>query len=195
MRWRFSPRQLLFHKPFQRNITQLQPNPVNSFPQISPNKALLMHHLTPNTWPFRQQADLLSPSPSSSLQKGVKTCPYPPWGMLGKEGLHICPKPQGGEMGNIPSFMREKWRKKERKKKWALFLLTSESDWKEPDRKWRIHLQRFCEWTMDLVSLWSHPSLAQKPSGQREGSGQPRPCFKRPGGEKEAAMCRWSCDL
>lgn len=115
MHWPFSPPQSLFHKPFQRQITQLQPNPVNSFPQISPNKALLMHHLTPNTWPFGQQTDL--PSPSSLLQKGVKTCPYPPRGMLGKEGLHICPKPQGerrrerdGER-NIPSFTREKERK------------------------------------------------------------------------------------
>lgn len=67
----------------KEKITQLQPNPVHSFPQISPNKALLMHHLTPNMWPFGQQADL--PAPSFLLQEGVKTCPYPPQGMLGKE--------------------------------------------------------------------------------------------------------------
>ncbi len=120
MHWPFSPTKSLFYKPFQRKITQLQPNPVNSFPQISPNKALLMHHLTPNTWPSGQQTALPSPSPSSLLQKGVKTCPYSLQGMLGKEGLHICPKPQGerqkerdGER-NIPSSMRKKERKKER---------------------------------------------------------------------------------
>lgn len=187
MHWPFSPPQSLFHKPFQRKITQLQANPVNSFPQISPNKALLMHHLTPNTWPFGQQTALPSPSPSSLLHKGVKTCPYSPQGMLGKEGLHICPKPQGetqrewdGER-NIPSSTRTTERKEEGKyrerqvtdrkqkgnkrkgERWGLLSLTSERSWKETQRDGQSLLkrERFCEWEMDLVFLWSHPSLLQ----------------------------------
>lgn len=180
MHWPFSSPQSLFHKPFQRKITQLQANPVNSFPQIRPNKALLMHHLTPNTWPFGQQTALPSPSPPSPLQKGVKTCPSTPQGMLGKEGLHICPQPQADRdrewdrEGNIPPSTRKKKRKKERGS-WPAESMgnskrcyhwhqreTERRRW-ETDRKWKSHLktQRFCEWEMDLVTLWSHPSLLQ----------------------------------
>lgn len=115
MHWPFSPPQSLFHEPFQRKISQLQANPLNSFPQISPNKALLMHHLTPNTWPFGQQTALPHLPPPSS-KEGVKTCPISPKGMLGKEGLHICPRPRAERLterdreGNIPSSTRKRRR-------------------------------------------------------------------------------------
>jgi len=62
---------------------------------------------------------------------GVKTCPYSPQGMLGKEGLHICPLLD--RQGNIPSSReRKKERKKERKRK------------KERERKTDRQTERNC---------------------------------------------------
>lgn len=73
-------------------------------------------YMTPQT----TNRHLLSPPPLSD--RVLRPVPYPPQGMLGKEGLHICPQPRaererererdGGE--NIPSPARQKERRKKR---------------------------------------------------------------------------------
>lgn len=171
-----------------------------------------MHHLTPNTWPFGQQTDPLAPSPSSLLQKGVKTCPYPPWGMLGKEGLYICPKPQGepDTERNIPSCTRQKERRQEREaetqqyskkytKKALKVIAVVTADIREEmqtDRQKMKESFKDILWKRDGSWLLMKPSITPWKApwgGQREGSTTPGPASKGPREERREAGGRLQC--
>lgn len=139
-----------------------------------------MHHLTPNTWPLRQQTDLPSPSPSSSpsshlmVFRPVPTLPREWWERKGCTSVQSL---QGGRRRGEHSCTHKKERKR------SEIIADIREECMKIDRKWRSRLRRLYEWTLHLVSLWSHPSFDQKASGQREG--RPASKGREEGGEDD----------
>jgi len=203
--WPFSPPQSLFHEPFQRKITQLQANPVNSIPQISPNKALLMHHLTPNTWPFGQQTALPPPislllSPKRVLRP-VPTLPRECWerkASTSVPSLGAEKKSEGTRRREKHSFIH----KRDGKGNKILFKKRGPLSQRETERERRTASFKEGDilWMRDGSPYEAIHHSFNSPVGQRGGGVVPPP---PPSGSssigreerRTAAMCWWSCDL
>lgn len=84
---------------------------------------------------------------------------------------------EGDREENIPALTRKKERKR------SEIIADIREECMKIDRKWRSRLRRLYEWTLHLVSLWSHPSFDQKASGQREG--RPASKGREEGGEDD----------